>query len=362
MTIVNPGDAPRAAINEDNPMAKSKRPSKKKATKKKAAKRKPAKKNPARGPARGQKGSSGAMARSMKGYARPKTMKGIIDKWSRVRERTAALQCKDMATCGWYIDALLDALDTAMGAWTQFGQDVRLQKKEIKQLEAALDKTEGQLKTAKAKLKASKKMSAGDRTSIGSVLDSLTREVKALRTDVRKVARGRQISLAPRAAAKPRRISRPKKAPRARQLALPRTPGGHAAYTASSGAGCSLAAVRWGYSGPEDCAPKGYKPSDAGRRLANIRWWGVPLDRKAKRNPEGNPSHPAGQHNPSHPVAQFNPSEYYEMGYEDGRRSSKGAAPKRAAPKRKAPKRGSPTSSTSDRAAAARANRALARI
>jgi hypothetical protein len=290
-----------------------KKTTKKKATKKKATKKRVTKKRVTK-----KKSTRASKARRNPTTALvkydPKAMNVLMDKWTRESNRRAALECDSVADCTGYIDSLLDALDYAFAHWEEYKEDNRLKAKEITQLEAKLHSTEGEikgLKDALKKAKAAKKVKAVSASSVEKMLDAIAKELAALKTDVRKVARARQLSLPQRGAAKAKapRKKRAKKAPRGRQMAIPRTPGGYAQYTASSGAGCSLAAVRWLYDGPEDCAPKGYKPSEAGRRLANLRWHGIAY------NP-GNPH--------SHGQPMLNPSDYYEMGYEDGARANPG--------------------------------------
>ena len=392
MTVVNPGEPPKGSTQKENIMAKprkktpkkkatkkraakkvarkkvaKKRPAKKKAAKKKVAKKRPIKKKAAKKRSSRAKKASRNPTKAIVKYD-PKDMNVLMDKWTRETNRRAALECNSVADCTGYIDELLDSLDYAFASWEEHKHDSKLHAKEIKQLEAKLYATEGEIKGLKEALKkaqAAKKVKAVSANAIEGMLDAINRQIKALTADVRKVARGRQLSLPVRAAAKAKRPrkAKAKRAPRGAQMDLSRTPGGYAAYTAASGAGCSLAAVRWLYNGPQDCAPNGFKPSEAGRRLANLRWHDVPSKdnfgarraKSARRNP-GEPS--------------LNPSDYYEMGFEDGA-ASKPAAKKRAATKStkrrapsraKAPKRNPHSSSGGDSAAAKRVARALGRI
>lgn len=360
-----------------------KKSTKKKSTKKKATKKRTSKKKSTRA-RKARRNPSTAMVK----YD-PKAMNVIMDKWTRDTTRRAALECDSVADCTGYIDQLLDAMDYAFAHWEEYKEDNRLKSKEIKQLEAKLHSTEGEIKGLKAELtkaKKAKKVKATSASSIERMLDAISKEIRALKTDVRKVARGRQLSLPTRGAAKAKkpRKSKPKRAARGRQMPLP--PGGYAKYDAASGAGCSLAAVRWLYSGPEDCAPKGYKPSEAGRRLANLRWHDVPSKDNfgARRR--------RSTRNPGHEAPVLNPSDYYEMGYEDGARANPGgieemsiedirarmgevygkmdAAKAKARPKKRKSTKKNPgrsrsssnTSSGGSSSAAARVKRALGRI
>jgi hypothetical protein len=346
--------APKKAAKKAPKKAAKKAP--KKAAKKapKKAAKKAAKKAPKKAAAAKKKNKKATPAQK-----RSHDVRKLYDRWTQTAVRSGAMECAEVGECHAYVGELIDALDDAFAAVFLADSEIEdLQDKEVFLLEA-LEKTEAELKAEKRKLDGAlkrKAVKATDLKGIKEIMAEQTRELRSLKTAVSKLARGqsaapppkraRQLGLGAKKAAK-KRTSRTRSAPsRGRQLEL----GGRQAVfkhtSAISGAGCSLAAVRYGYKGTEDCDP-GFTASRAGSMLANARWSGIPVAT-----------------NPGHSPVQFNPSDYYDMGYEDGVKAGgtkrTRALPKPASKKKAAKKAGvkkNPSKRATEQRSAKKANR-----
>ncbi len=276
----------------------------KKTTKKRTAKkvarkgRKPRSPTRAKAAGRGRKtkaGTKSLVSKRRTGFRSPEVEK-LYDHFTKKTVREEALRCQDVKHCVSYIDELFDALDNVFAAWFSVRDQAEVYAGEISDLVEAVDSTEAELKGHRKQLAAAKKrdaIGAADLKTLKSMLEGQSKLLRQIVADVRGVAKAKRIPVA-RKKAKTATKQMP-----LRGLFSPSGPG--------SGAGCSLAASRWGYSGSQDCAPYGYRAGEAGRRLANLRHHGV----------------------------AFNPSEYFEM----GREFERSKKPKPKPVKRRAPKR-----------------------
>ena len=387
MTVVNPSTPPSgrdARHQENTDMARAKKKATKKAAKKNPrtrTKKAAAKKNPrAKKKAPAKKGAAGRIAKAKAAKKAPKKsskkataakkknkkatpaqkrshdVRKLYDRWTQTAVRSGAMECAEVGECHAYVGELMDALDDAFAAVFLASDEIEdLQEKEVFLLEA-LEKTEAELKAEKRKLDAAQKrkaVKATDLKGIKEIMAEQARELRSLKTAVGKLARGRSASPPPKRArqlglgakkAAKKRTSRKKATPtRGRQLELTSRQAAFKQPGAASGAGCSLGVIRWGYKGREDCDP-GYRPAEAGSRLANLRWHGIPY---------------STVNNPGHAPVQFNLSDYYDMGYEDGVKEGKSkrtrALPKPASKKKKAAKKATAKKNPSKRDTANRA-------
>ncbi len=292
-------------------MAKAKKNAKKKGAKKKGAKKKGAKKK--RSTTEMMAASAGARAEAMMVAPRHKAWRtkkiaALYDRFTRKKVRDAALKCVEVGQCRIYIDEMLDGLDIAFAEWQTMKADIANYKHAGKVMVDALDDSEKEIAKLKKKLtaaKKAKKVGAADTRTIESMLKAQADHLKSLKRDIRAVAKKAGVTLKMRPGTKRAQVRAkpPKRKPaKAKKGRL-------AKHTPAAGAGCSLAGARYGYSGKVECAPDGYGPREAGRRLANLRHHGV----------------------------AFNPEDYFEMGYEAAVAEGKGAAAPKRAPAKKKP-------------------------
>ncbi len=320
-------NAKKKASKKNGRSTKKKAPRKKKAAKKKASKKKGAKKKRS-SVTEGMAASAGARAEAMmvaprhKAW-RTKKIEALYDRFTRKKVRDAALKCVEVGHCRIYIDEMLDGLDIAFAEWQTMKADIANYKHAGKVMVDALDDSEKEIAKLKKKLTAArkaKKVGVADTATIESMLKAQADHLKSLKRDIKAVAKKAGVTLKMRAGTKRAqvRVKPPKRKPaKAKKGRL-------AKHTPASGAGCSLAGARYGYSGKVECAPDGFGPREAGRRLANLRHHGV----------------------------AFNPEDYFEMGYEAALAEGSGAAPKKRAPaKKNAGKRRAPAKAPSRRAA-----------
>jgi len=300
----------------------------KKKTKKKAAKKKAPKKRKKKSTKKKSAKKKSGLSKKQKSMARGKRTKKVKQR----AKKTAAELESDVSDLLGYVDSLATELKFTKKALKTEQRRSMLAGKTVSDLKAAIERDKKKMAKYRKRLP---KVDKRTQTRIRNAFSRLSKDLTSLKR-----------LLVGEADKRKRKVKR-KVPPKARQMEFKAL---FSKSTARAGAGCSLAAVKYGFD-RRMCDPKSYKPSEAGRRLANVRHHGV----------------------------AFNPDDYFAMGVEEGMRraakknpggkkkSGKKRSPKKAAKKRsmgsmRGGSRRSSTARSNPESAAAAVKRQIARL